>query len=234
MTTHIVETPQGGETERETRMLEVAGAGATAGALGAAGAIVLAIIGLTGSLTEAMMPIATIVLGVAILLDAGAVGARYRRLVGQTWEGARRERTARLAVGGGISAGSLGGIAGIVLGILALLGFSPMLLCSVALVVFGAALLFGSAARSRFASVSTLWHGASESTRRVVDEAVGVSAGGEVLVGVGAIVLGILALLGFQPMTLVLVGLLSVGVAVLMSGSALGARVFGTLRHAPH
>src|SRR5215472_164875 len=103
MTTHIVEPPHGGELERETEMLGVSGAGATAGAIGAAGAIVLAIIGLTGSLTNAMMAIATIVLGVAILLDAGAVGARYKQLVGERWGG--RERMARLTVGGGISAG---------------------------------------------------------------------------------------------------------------------------------
>jgi hypothetical protein len=35
-----------------------------------------------------------------------------------------------------------------------------------------------------------------------------------------------------QPLTLVLVGLLSVEVAVLMNGSALGARALGVLRHA--
>lgn len=230
MATQFTETPHGGEVGRETRMLEVAGAGATAEAIGASGAVVLAIIGLTGALSEAMMPIATIVLGAAILLEAGAVGTRYRRLVGEAWAG--RERMARLAFGGGVSAGSVGGVAGIVLGILALLGFTPLLLCSVAVLVYGAALLFGSAARRRFASLS-LWQGAAEGTRRIVDEAVGLSAGGEVLVGIGAIVLGILALLGFQPMTLVLVGLLSVGVAVLMSGSAFGSRVVGVLRHSP-
>ena len=232
MATPFAETPhRGEEVQRETRMLEVSGAGATAEAIGAAGAFVLAIIGLTGTLTDAMMPIATIVLGVAILLDAGSVGARYNRLAGDAW--GNRGRMARMAFGGGVSAGSLGGIAGIVLGILALLGLSPVLLCSVALLVFGAALLFSSAARSRLASLSTLWQGVPDGSHRLVDEAVGLSASGEVLVAVAAVVLGILALLGFQTVTLVLVGFLSVAVAVLMSGSALGARVLGVLRHAP-
>lgn len=225
---HVSTTEQ--PTERERKRVEAAGAGATTEAIGAAAAVVLAIIALAGALTVTLTAIATIVLGAAILLDAGSVGARYHRLMTMSWSG--EERVVRAELGGGISAGSMAGIAGIVLGILALLGLSPEPLCAVALIVFGAAMLFGSAAKSRLASLGALRYGMSDVTRRVVDEAIGVSAGGEVLVGVGAVVLGILALLGIAPMTLVLVGYLGVGAVVLLSGSSFGARMFGILRHA--
>jgi hypothetical protein len=51
-------------------------------------------------------------------------------------------------------------------------------------------------------------------------------------VGVGAIVLGILALLGTDPLTLVLVSMLAVGATVLLSGAAFGGPIVRTLvRH---
>ena len=232
MTTQFVEErPARSEVATDKRAMEATGAGATAEAVGAVGAIILAIIGLTGALSEAMMSVATIVLGAAVLLDAGTVSARYNRLVSDAWGS---ERLVRAEVGGGISAGAIAGIAGIVLGILALLGFDAILLCSVALIAFGVALLFGSAARSRFASLSTVRPGIAPgaTSHSAIDESIRFSAGGEVLIGVGAVVLGILALLGVQPLTLVLVGFLSVGSAIMLSGSALGARVFNLMRHA--
>ncbi len=228
-TQQFVEEPRTGGTEREKRSVEAAGAGAATEAIGAAAAIVLAIIGLSGALPMAMMAIATIVLGAALLLDAGAVAARYRRLVGESFGG--EGRAVRAEVGGGMSAESIAGVAGIVLGILALLGLYPVVLSSIALIAFGAGLLFGSGAKGRFASLSTERHDLAATTRRVLDEALNFTAGGEVLVGIGAVVLGILALLGLQPVTLVLVGYLAVGVTMLFSGSALGARMFSILRH---
>jgi hypothetical protein len=215
MTMQSVEGPRGGAAEQEQRSLEhrpierttrLARAEATTETVGAAAAIVLAIIGLAGGMPRAMMVIATIVLGAAILLDAAAAAARTHGLSTEAHAG--EGRIARAERVGGISAESTAGVAAIVVGILALLGISSTVLCSIALIVLGAGLLFASTTRER------------------------ASAGGEVLVGMGAITLGILALLGFKPVTLVLVGLLAVGGAVFLSGSALGARVFGLLRHA--
>jgi hypothetical protein len=226
----VQESPRYGMGEHEKRAMEVTGAGAMTESIGAAAAIVLSIVGLAGALPGAMMAIAAIVLGAAILLDAAAVSARYRRLVGDAW-GSESPRV-RAELGGGISAESIAGITGIVLGILALLGLAPLALCTVALIVFGAALIFGSAAKGRFASVSTAHYGIGEKARHVIDEALSLSSSGEVLVGIGAIVLGILALLGVQPATLVFVGFLAVACAILLAGTALGARMFAVLRHA--
>jgi hypothetical protein len=215
MTTKIVEEPRGGATEQEHRAIEhgpgdrtvrLAQAGTTTEAVGAAAAIVLSIIGLAGGMPRAMMVIGTIVLGAAILLDAASSEARSHLFSTEARAGegqiARAERV------GGVSAEYVAGIAGIVLAVLALLRISPTLLCSIALVVLGAGLLFASPAKARGA------------------------ASGEALVGLGAIALGILAMLGLKPVTLVLVGLLAVGAAVFLSCSAFGARLFGTLRHA--
>src|SRR5262245_38702185 len=111
MASQMVEKqPQvGSEMQKEKRAVEVAGASATTEAIGAVAAIVLAIIGLAGGLTVAMMSIATIVIGAAILLDAGAVGARYHRLVAASW--GDQAKLVRAELGGGISAESLAGVA---------------------------------------------------------------------------------------------------------------------------
>jgi hypothetical protein len=52
-----------------------------------------------------------------------------------------------------------------------------------------------------------------------------VGSDGQSLVGLGAVVLGILAVIGLSPLTLILVGLLSLGVAELFNGSGLGHRM---------
>lgn len=231
MSTQFVEGPRVGTTEHEDRTVEAAGAGAATEAIGAAAAIVLAIIALAGALPLPLMSVATIVLGAAILIDSAAIGAHYSRLAHASSTG--EHRLTRVELGGGISAGSIAGIAGIVLGILALLGITPVSLCAVALIVFGAALLFGSAAKGRLTSLSSAHHGLTDHARHLVDEMVSASAGGEILVGIGAIVLGIIALLGFDPVTLVLIGFIGVGAVVLFSGSAFGARMLGMMhRHA--
>ena len=79
MTTQFVE-PQASEA-KEKRTVEAAGGRATTEAVGAAAAVVLAIIGLAGALVDPLMSIATIVLGAVIVMDAAAVGARHNRIM---------------------------------------------------------------------------------------------------------------------------------------------------------
>lgn len=201
-------------------------------ALGAAAAVVLAIIGLAGILPDAMMTIATIVLGATFLIDAGAVGARHGALARSAVEHGSVEAYARAP--SGLSAEAGAGLAGIALGILALLGLSPLTLSTVGLIVFGGALLLGSGAKDRFVSTATAHSGLAEDAHHAIRGPGGFSSGGEVLVGIGAVVLGILALIGVhnvQPGTLVLIGFLAVGLAMLLSGSARGARTLVATRH---
>jgi hypothetical protein len=202
-------------------------------ALAAAGAIVLAILGLAGAMSGYMMTIGTIVLGAAILLQAGSIGARRHRLVEET--ATADPRMAQAEVHGGMGAESIAGVTGIVLGILALLGVAnAVTLCAVALIAFGGGLLLGSAATARFRTLSGGRHELSESTRHVLHEALSFSTGAEVFVGIAGVVLGILALLGVFPATLVLIGLLAVGFSALLSGSSVGAHMLGLARHHAH
>jgi hypothetical protein len=230
-TQYAEEHPRGREMVHEHREHHVTEATeATAEAAGAAGAIALAIIGLIGALPVAMMAIGTIVLGAAILLDSGAIRARYRNLLNEV--SAAEGRDVGAEIDQGSSAGSLAGMAGIALGILALLGVHPVLLCAVALIVLGAALIFASAAKSRFGLLSTARYGFADTTRRVIDESVGISVGGESFAAIAAVILGVLALLGIRPMTLVLVGILALGAGLLLGGSAVGTRALGKRRFA--
>ncbi len=191
------------ETIRHTSLrptaFKWAAGGSTMEAFGAIAGIALAIVGLAGVFSSTMAAIATIVLGAAILLEGGSFGATEVAETGTT------ETSVSRSTSGGMSADFLGGLAGIVLGILALLGVSPMTLLSVALLGFGASFLFSSTAAAQ------------------VNPA---SAGGAVLIGLAGLVLGILAVVGIDPLTLVLVGLLALGVHALFSGSSLGLRSF--------
>jgi hypothetical protein len=90
--------------------------------------------------------------------------------------------------------------------------------------VLGAALLMASGALSRLESM-TRWADVSAAERESHDT-VYVASGADVIIGAGAVVLGILALTGHDPMTLSLIAMLSIGAAVLLSGSSLAARVF--------
>lgn len=203
-------------------------------ALTAAGAAVVAILGLLGVVSGIMLPVGTIVLGAALLFHAAAVGMRYQRLMREAaaHEAALTARPVHFEVRAGTSAESLAGVAGIALGVLSLLGVAPTLLCSVALVVFGAGLLLSGAENSRMRSLGIDHQGVSEATGRLIDAAASFSIGSDALVALGAITLGILALLGFAPQTLVFVGTLCMGSALLLSSSALGARAMGVL-HRP-
>ena len=57
------------------------------------------------------------------------------------------------------------------------------------------------------------------------------SAGAEVLVGGGAVVLGIIALVGTIPLTLTLVALLAMGASTLMTGTAVAGKFGGMCLH---
>jgi hypothetical protein len=208
----------------EKTAVELAAGGGIAEAVAAVGAVVLSIVGLAGVLPGYMMAIACIALGAALLFEGGATASRYSKLLSEVTE--RESDT--VEVGGGVAAEALAGICGITLGILALLGLAPVTLVAVANIVFGAGLLLGSGATSRLNSIHTTYE-RTDNVQRLAREAVFVSAGGQVLIGVGAIVLGILALLDVSPMLLSLIGLLAVGGSVMLSGTAIGAKMLAVM-----
>lgn len=146
-----------------------------------------------------MAAIATIIAGAAVLMEGGGfeMAASAVHLAG----------TEARPTGGnpGLSAVFLGAVTGIILGILALMNVAPLTLLSVAVLIFGVTfLLSGSSAveRSWFAGPTD----------------------GFLLLGLSVSVLGLLAVIGLSPATLVLVGLLILGAASLICGSVKGFR----------
>lgn len=117
-------------------------------AIAGVGAIILAILGLTQILPRYMAAIGTVVVGAA-LVEGSALGVRSRRVSS--------------ALQGQPSAEVLAGAAGVVLGVLALLGMSELVLLPVAVIVFGASLLIAGFSAPLAASIAVQRHAASAS-----------------------------------------------------------------------
>lgn len=226
MATMVQGQPRVGYEERTTRTKKTGKAGgALAVALAAGATVALAIIGLAGGAPASLMAIGTIVFGGALFWESGRVVTRYDRLVRDAW--GREAVNVLPEVGGGMPAEAFAGLGGIALGILGVIGLAPTVLCAVAAIGFGGALLLGGRAMARFHSVRHEHYGLTPTTRQVLDERAKVWGGGETFAGASAIALGIVALCGVAPVTLVLVALLAVGGALLAAASGVGARMVG-------
>jgi hypothetical protein len=112
------------EPEHEKSVKVVAGGSITEALCGAA-VVVLAIIGLAGTFPGYLASIATIAFGVALLAQGSALAARHTRLL---HEALPHEWETRAELGGGMGAEFLAGGAGVVLGILGLLGIGTAVL----------------------------------------------------------------------------------------------------------
>ena len=195
--------------------------------VGAIAVIVLAILGLVNVVPEAMMAIATIVVGAAILLQGAQEVGEYTRLS----TSGQGSAVLSNSWGGGVTLEFLSGGVGVVLGILALFSHAPTLVAA-ALIVFGATLLLNGAVVARRAQVI---RPAGASPQNQMAEAIAaqmstVTSGAEMMIGIAAVVLGILALIPIHAPILTLVGLLAVGAALLMaavSTDGMVASVFG-------
>lgn len=200
---------------------ETAAYGGLADAVGGIATVVLAIVALAGVHADVLTPIAVIVFGAALLIQGGTMLSEYGQfsMPGIEQFGA-----------GNLSAVFLAGAAGIVLGILALVGITPDTLSSIAVIVFGAALVISSN------SVRHLYTLRSAVTRSVAPqggatllagEMASGSAGVQLLAGLTAIVLGILAVTGTHSLVLMLSALIVLGATVVLSGSTMSGIVLG-------
>jgi hypothetical protein len=213
-------------TSEDRHAAEFATGGSTAEIVGGIAAVVLTILGLAHVAPRFMLTIATIAIGAALVFEGASIAAEYATLLARTDD----DTLQTTEMGGGMTTEMAAGIAGIVLGLLALLGLAPMILTPVAVIVFGAAVAFGSGMVSRLNELKIEMSGAHAPAQRVAREAMGASAGTQVLIGLGGVVLGILALVGTVPMVLTLVALLSVGASVLLSGNAVSGWIVALVR----
>lgn len=124
---------------RETTMHQSAvAAGGLVDAIGGVATAVLAICGLVDINPPMMASIATIVFGVALLLQGSASVADLRQITRAIGHSPGVEP------GGNVAAVLLVGVAGIVLGILSLLTIDTGVLIPVAIIAYGAGMILGS------------------------------------------------------------------------------------------
>lgn len=220
-------------------------AGAYAGlvdAIGGVATIVLVIVGLVGIAPWKMVTIATIVFGVALLIQGGAMLSEYAQII---FPAGTRTASFEQFGGGSLSVVFLAGVAGIVLGVLALLGISPAVLTPIATITYGTALVLSSNAvwnlymlRRALARIEV--GSATTSTQSdpslvggelLASEMASSSAGIQALAGLAAAVLGVIAVAGSQyDLTLNLIALLALGATIVLTGSTLSAMVMGFMR----
>ncbi len=220
---------------KDDKLLETLAGGSLVKAIGGAAAIVLSILGLARVYPYISLSIATIAVGVALLFEGGAIAAKYQRLLPATRPDQPGEgpglQARTIELGGGMTSEFVGGAAGIVLGIVGLVGIAPFTLSAVAAIVFGSALAIGSGVPSRLAAVSTGRFDEGSRLAEAMREAASVASGTQVMVGVASIVLGILALKGVQPAwVLTLVALLTLGFSTLLSGTAVSGKMMALFK----
>jgi hypothetical protein len=207
--------------------------GGFADAIGGIATIVLAIVALAGVHSDMIVAIATIIFGAALLMHAGAMLSEYANIIFPSGTTA----VSGEFPGGSLSAVFLVGAAGIVLGVIALLGIHPVELTAIAVIAFGSVLVVTSNAiwhlhlmkRSTLFTRDTRdgWHFGSEV---LAGEMASGSAAMQALAGLAAAVLGLLAVVGINPAVLSLVGLLTLGTTIVLTGGALSGAALSFMR----
>lgn len=194
---------------------EVLAGGTSLEVIAGAAAVVLSIIGLSHYLPGYMAAISVLAIGGALMAHGSAMAARWRDEMVRLGRG----RITEAELGGGVASEVFGGAAGVALGILALAHIAPLVLLPIAVIVEGGSILFGGTSQFPIARF------AEEGDRRAALTRDAVQAGGGVMVmaGCGAVVLGILAIIGVgsQPMILTLVATLAIGGGLVLGAGAL-------------
>lgn len=215
-------------TTRTTASRDTAAYGGLVDATGGVATVALAICGLANVHPQLLTAIATIVLGVALMIQGGTVLSDYAQVSVPT------ETSTTQFSGSGVVALFLAGAVGIILGVLGILGVHPTVLSAIAMISFGVGLVLSSnslwivyAVRRSAATAGV----ARLSREALANDIASGSAGIQALAGIAAIVLGLIALAGNQnDLTVNLAALVAVGAAVVLTGSSLSATILGLMR----
>jgi hypothetical protein len=167
--------------------------------IGAISVIVLAILGLSGVLTNVVASIGTIVAGLVFLADGMLAASTVQTL---------HLHSTQSGIGSGASAGFFAGLAAIILGVLSFFQAMPARMLSVAVLAMGGSLFLSGGMLARLNALLQHPQGSW----------VGLDSGGA-FIGLAVSVLGILGIIGIVPMTLALVGLLCLGAGALFSSA---------------
>ncbi|MGN6514845.1 MAG: hypothetical protein ACTHLR_03280 [Rhizomicrobium sp.] len=189
-------------------------------AAGGIAVIVLSIIGLTRADAGTLTSIAVIILGAAMLAEGGSIATEFSKLLnlnGSTLSG--------VEMGGGMLSEIVVGAGVLVLGVLSLLGVSTATLVPVAVLAGGGLLLISAPSVQRMNEVRLEASSMPVAGQQLMQTAGSAAAGLQVLAGLAAIVLGILALTTTGTATtgregmFALIGLLVLGSSMLISAS---------------
>jgi hypothetical protein len=185
-------------------------------ASGGVALVVLGILALAGIQPTLLNSIGVIVAGIALTVEGGMLSARYAKALSK----AAPQNVNAAELSGGMSSSLLAGLAGIVLGILAILDIATTPLIAVALIIFGAAVLFDYVARAQIRALRMVGEGtAGESARIAISAASSTNTAG-LLIGVGLITLGILVLAHAAPEVLASAALVGLGTYLVLEGAA--------------
>jgi hypothetical protein len=206
--------------------------GGFADAIGGIATVVLAIIALSGVHSDLIVAIATIIFGAALLIHAGSMLSDYTHVIFPSGNGTVSGSD---FAGGSLAVVFLVGAAGIILGVLALLGLYAVQLTAIAVIAFGTSLVLSSNAiwhlyllkRSSMTQAREDWRSGSEI---LAGEMASGSAGMQALAGLAAAILGILAVVGTYPAVLTLVALLILGASIVLTGGALSGAALSFMR----
>jgi hypothetical protein len=194
--------------------------------LGGAAAVVLAILGLAGINPMYMASLATLTVAAALTFQGVAVGSCYSRAVNEAGG-----KHAVIDIRTGLTAEFLAGIVCLILGALSLVGVETRTLAAVGVIVLGSGVLLGAGIANRVAHFANQHSLRYTFFENMVTDAVTAASGAEVLVGGGAIVLGVITLVGTLPYTLTLVALLALGASTLITSAAVTGRVGSVWSH---
>lgn len=215
----------------ERGLLQAESTGAAVEAIGGLAVIVLSILGLAGLSQQFLAAIAGIVLGVSLFAQGAAVAAEYHDLYTRLTGGTM----GAIELGGGMGVEIVAGAGAIVLGILALINIVPEILLPSLVIAAGATLILSSGTVERLNSLKMAAAETPTLARQVFHTATAGVAAGQLLAGIGAGLLGIIALTTLPAattavmgssswLTLTLVALLVLGASVMMSGGSLTGR----------
>ncbi len=188
--------------------------------------VVLGILALVGIYPALLTSIATILSGVAVVFMSMGVNREFNNALAATgheslpWEP------------GSFSGGTIAGIAGIVLGVLAVLDVARPTLIAVSLIVFGAAVFLDFIVTTQTRIMRMTRTGASPGNARMVPPAADNAEMASILFAISLVVLGILAITGVRSESLIAVAFLSFGSYMFLKGIGTAGYLFGRERPA--
>ncbi len=201
-------------------------------AFGGLAVVGLSVLGLLGILPATLLGIAALALGAAYLIESGSFAVEFPKLFTR-----EDEPTEVAEVGSGVGGEFAAGLAGIVLGVLALAGVMPGLLLPVTAIVYGAGLVLASLGPMRVRHLGVQGAVGGPAGHYPRGEAVTFAAWLTALCGLGAIVLGVVTLVmvpgpAALSLTLPLLAFVALGFATWLSGSVVARQMVHLYRPA--